>query len=194
MVRCCRDSGSLQSLFVKIYTRKGDDGSTGLFFGGRVTKDDTGPEAYGVVDEAVAALGTVRAAAPAPLAAAVLAVQRDLFVVAAELATGAEQRTRLMAGVSLTTQAMVESLEVRIDVLAADAAMPKEFVVPGGSAIAAALDVARTTVRRAERRVVSHMRAAGIEDSHVVPYLNRLADYLFALARSEEAIRESSKE
>ncbi len=179
---------------MRIYTRKGDDGSTGLFHGGRVNKDDTGPEAYGAVDEAVSALGAVRASTSDPLAAAILAVQRDLFVVAAELATGAEQRSKLIAGVSLTTAAMVASLEARIDDVVAGAALPTEFVVPGGSAVASGLDVARTTVRRAERRALSHMRAVGIEDSQVVPYLNRLADYLYALARSEEAAWDSSKE
>jgi len=179
---------------VKIYTRRGDDGSTGLFHGGRVSKDDAGPEAYGAVDEAVAALGVVRAAASEPLAAAVLAVQRDLFVVAAELATGADQRSKLVAEVSLTIAAMVESLETRIDQMIADTVLPTEFVVPGGSPVAAALDVARTTVRRAERRALSHMRAIEVGDSQVVPYLNRLADYLYVLARSEEVTWISSKE
>lgn len=179
---------------MKIYTRKGDDGSTGLFHGGRVAKDDTGPEAYGVVDEAVAALGVARAVAPERLATAILGVQRDLFVVAAELATGAGNRSKLIAGESLTTTAMVELLEDRIDEVESDAGMPKEFVVPGGSALAAALDVARTMVRRAERRAVSHRRVAGIADWQVVPYLNRLADYLYVLARAEEVTWASSKE
>lgn len=179
---------------MKIYTRRGDDGSTGLFHGGRVAKDDTGPEAYGVVDEAVSALGVARAAASGPLVAAILAVQRQLFAVAAELATGADNRSKLVSGESLTTAAMVASLEDRIDEVEVDTGLPTEFVVPGGSVVAAALDVARTTVRRAERRAVSHMRVIGVEDSHVVPYLNRLADYLFVLARSEEATWASSKE
>lgn len=179
---------------MKIYTRKGDDGSTGLFYGGRVGKDDTGPEAYGVVDEAVAALGVARALATEPVAGAILAVQRDLFVVGAELATGAANRSKLAAGNSLTTAAMVTALEERIDDVEAASGLPTEFVVPGGSSVAAALDVARTTVRRAERRAVSHMGAAGIDDSVVVPYLNRLADYLFILARSQETTWDSSKE
>ena len=99
---------------MKIYTRKGDDGSTGLFYGGRVAKDDSGPEAYGAVDEAVSALGAVRAIASEPLAEAVLAVQRDLFVAAAELATGADNRSKLVDGESRVSETMVTALEVRI--------------------------------------------------------------------------------
>ncbi len=176
----------LQSQVVKIYTRKGDDGSTGLFYGGRVAKDDSGPEAYGAVDEAVSALGVARAIASERLAEAVLAVQRDLFVAAAELATGADNRSKLADGESRVSEAMVTSLEVRIDQIEDRSGMPTEFVVPGGSVVAAALDVARTAIRRSERRAVSHLRATGITDSHVVPYLNRLADYLYMLARAEE--------
>lgn len=179
---------------MKIYTRKGDDGSTGLFYGGRVGKDSTGPEAYGAVDEAVSALGVARAAATESVASVVLAVQRDLFVVAAELATGADNRSKLVAEESLTTAAMVTALEARIDEVEAASGLPLEFVVPGGSTVAAALDLARTTVRRAERRAVTHLRAIGVEDAHVVPYLNRLADYLFILARSEETTWSPTKE
>lgn len=179
---------------MKIYTKRGDDGTTGLFYGGRVAKDDSGPEAYGAVDEAVSALGVVRAIAAPGLAETVLAVQRDLFVVAAELATGAENRDKLVAGESLTMPEMVAALEVRIDELEAAHGMPTEFVVPGGTPTAAALDVARTVVRRAERRAVTHIRIQGIAESEVVRYLNRLADYLYMLARSEESSWEPSKE
>lgn len=187
MDRCCREHTSLQSFAVKIYTGKGDDGSTGLFHGGRVAKDGSGPEAYGAVDEAVSALGAARALAAEPVAAAILAVQRDLFVVAAELATGTESRSKLVGGESRATDEMVASLEERIDAVVARAEMPGEFVVPGDSPLGGALDVARTVVRRAERRAVTHVRAEQVEDSRVVPYLNRLADYLYVLARSEES-------
>jgi cob(I)alamin adenosyltransferase len=179
---------------VKIYTRTGDDGSTGLFYGGRVSKDDTGPEAYGTVDEAVSALGAARAIARDHMADAILAVQRELFAVGAELATGAENRHKLKPGESLTTAGMVERLEQQIDEIEAESGLPTEFVVPGGNPLAAALDVARTVTRRAERRAVTHMRVAGIEDSHVVHYLNRLADYLYTLARAAEGDWVSSKE
>ena len=172
---------------MKIYTRRGDDGSTGLFHGGRVSKDDTGPEAYGTVDEAVSVLGIARAAASGVIAEAVLTAQRELFVVAAELATAPERRGMLEAGASLVTGEMVVRLEAAIDALVADRGMPTEFVVPGGTPVAAALDLARTVVRRAERRAVTHMQASGVSDSMVVPYLNRLADYLYMLARFAEA-------
>lgn len=179
---------------MKIYTRTGDDGSTGLFYGGRVSKDDTGPEAYGSVDEAVSALGVARALADGDVAEAILTVQRDLFAVGAELATAAENRAKLKPGQSLTTPAMVEALEDRIDAVEAESGLPTEFVVPGGTPLAAALDVARTVVRRAERRAVTHLRVAGIEGSHVVQYLNRLADYLYTLARAAEGDWVPSKE
>ncbi len=169
---------------MKIYTQKGDDGTTGLFGGGRVAKDHTGPEAYGAVDEAVSALGAARAVADEAVGVRILEVQRDLFVVGAELASS--RRKTLEAGVSRATAEMVEGLERAIDDLVEEVGLPAEFVVPGGSAVAAALDLARTIVRRAERRAVTHLRAQEIEGSEVVRYLNRLADYLFVLARATE--------
>ncbi|MFV9672368.1 MAG: cob(I)yrinic acid a,c-diamide adenosyltransferase [Acidimicrobiia bacterium] len=169
---------------MRIYTRRGDDGTTGLFHGGRVRKDSGGPEAYGTVDESVSALGVVRVQAEPDVAAAVLEVQRDLFVVAAELATDPDRRDLLEPGVSRVDSSMIGRLEKRIDRIDAEVGMPTEFVVPGGEPVAAALDVARTVVRRAERRAVSHL--AGESESLVVPYLNRLADYLYMLARAVE--------
>ena len=171
---------------MKIYTRGGDDGTTGLLFGGRVGKHESGPEACGAVDEAVSVLGLARAAASGPAAASILEVQRDLFVVGAELATAPGKRSRLQPGVSLVTAAMVQRLEAAIDALDAEVGMPTGFVVPGGTPAAAALDQARAVVRRAERRAVAHLRAAGIEGSQVVPYLNRLGDYLYLSARAAE--------
>lgn len=171
---------------MKIYTRRGDDGTTGLFHGGRIGKDGPGPEAYGTVDEAVAALGVARAAADPDLAAEILRIQRQLFVVAAELATAPESRGKLEDEVSRVTPAMVERLEGDIDRVVAEVGSPTEFIVPGGSSVAAAIDVARTIVRRAERRTVTLIGAESIEGGNVVPYLNRLADYLFMLARAAE--------
>ena len=171
---------------MRIYTRGGDDGTTGLLFGGRVGKDQSGPEACGAVDEAVSVLGLARVAAVGPAAESILEVQRDLFVVGAELATPPAKRSRLQPGVSLVTAAMVARLEAAIDVLDAEVGMPTGFVVPGGTPAAAALDQARSVVRRAERRAVAHLRGAGIEGSQVVPYLNRLGDYLYVLARAAE--------
>lgn len=169
-----------------IYTRKGDDGTTGLFYGGRVSKASDGPEAYGTVDEAVAALGTARAMLTGDVADAVLARQRELFVVGAELATAPANRHKLEPEKSRTSAAMVDRLEAGIDAIVGASGLPGEFVVPGEDGAAAALDVARTIVRRAERRAVSLADAGDLEDSEIVRYLNRLADYLYVLARSVE--------
>ena len=169
---------------MRIYTRRGDDGTTGLFHGGRVAKNSGGPEAYGTVDEAVSFLGIARAEGDAETAGAILEVQRDLFVVAAELATGPANRDRLEPGVSCVEASMIERVEDRIDEIETRVGMPTEFVVPGGDPVAASIDVARTVVRRAERAAVGHL--VDCPESLVVPYLNRLADYLYMLARAVE--------
>lgn len=180
---------------MKIYTKKGDDGSTGLFYGGRVRKDEIGPEAYGTVDEAVAALGVARSAATGSLTDDLLAVQRQLFVVAAELATDPSNRHKLEAGVSLVTAEMVTALEEKIDAVVDSVGMPDSFVVPGQSPLPAHLDLARAIIRRAERRAVTYAAQGNLEGSHVVPYLNRLADYVYMLVRaSEEAWQPSRQE
>lgn len=170
-----------------IYTKKGDDGTTGLFYGGRVWKDDPAPEAYGSVDEAVAVLATARAVADDDLAGVLLQVQRELFVVAAELATAPENRHKLEPGVSRVTEEMVLRLETRIDEIVADIGQPTEFIVPGDNPLSAALDHARTVVRRAERRCLTYARSGGLEDSEVIRYLNRLADYVYTLVRATES-------
>ncbi len=169
---------------MKIYTRTGDEGKTGLLYGGRVWKDDPGPEAYGAVDEAVSALGVARAVASEDLADEILALERELFVVGAELATSSDNRSKLEAGVSLTTPAMVERLEALIDATVEAHPLPQEFVVPGENPAEAALEVARATVRRAERRVTTLTRAGSLHGSVVPIYLNRLADLLYVLART----------
>jgi cob(I)alamin adenosyltransferase len=171
---------------LRIYTKKGDDGTTGLFYGGRVRKDESGPEAYGTVDEAVAALGVARAEADPKLGERLLSVQRDLFVVAAELATAPANRSKLEPGVSLVTPEMVARLEAAIDGVVDEVGLPDSFVVPGQSRLAALLDQARAVIRRAERRAVTHAAAGGLPDSQVVHYLNRLADYVYVLVRATE--------
>lgn len=172
----------------RIYTRRGDTGTTGLLFGGdRVSKSSLRTEAYGTTDEAVSALGLARAGmAPGSLADLVLRLQRELFVVGAELATHADRRGRLKPGESLVTAEMVAALEGEIDGLEAEHPMPAEFVVPGESPAGAALDLARTTVRRAERRAVALAEAGELPGSQAVPYLNRLADLLFVAARAAD--------
>jgi cob(I)alamin adenosyltransferase len=165
---------------LKIYTRKGDDGTTGLWYGGRVQKFDPRPEAYGSVDEAAAALGMCRAVAePGELYDDILRLQKELFVAGAELATAPEAADRLEPGVSKVTAAMVERLESDIDRYMDRVELPPKFVIPGGTELSARLDVARTAVRRAERRV----SALGLDDGTVLTYINRLSDALFAMAR-----------
>jgi cob(I)alamin adenosyltransferase len=170
---------------VKIYTRKGDDGTTGLWYGGRVPKHDGRPEAYGSVDEAASALGLARAAADrdGELYADILRVQNELFIAGAELATAPEAAGRLEAGVSKVTPAMVDRLEADIDRYMDRVELPPKFVIPGGSELSARLDVARAAVRRAERRVAALKDAGELADEAVVTYLNRLSDALFAMAR-----------
>ena len=138
---------------MKVYTRRGDDGTTGLLYGGRVAKDSPAPTAYGSVDEAQA-----------------------------ELATNPERRRRGKPGQSLVTAEMVTTLEERIDEVMSRFDPPTDFVVPGANPVCAALDVARTVVRRAERAAMS----TAAEGSQVLPYLNRCSDLLWALARWQE--------
>jgi len=170
---------------VKIYTRKGDDGTTGLWYGGRVPKSDLRPEAYGALDEAAAALGLCRAGAhdDAELHADILRLQNELFVAGAELATAPEAAERLEPGVSKVTAEMVDRLESDIDRYMERVDLPPKFVIPGGTELSARLDVARTAVRRAERRVVDIQRAGDLADATILRFLNRASDALFAMAR-----------
>jgi len=169
---------------LKIYTRKGDDGTTGLLYGGRVRKDSPAIEANGTVDEAQAALGLARAEAEpgSELDGLVIAIQRDLYVLMAELATAPANRSKLVAGQTLVSVAMVNRLEERIDDLTDRFPPVTEFVLPGHDRVSAALDVARTVVRRGERQAL----ALPLADSQVGPYLNRLSDLLWTMARWQE--------
>ena len=168
----------------RIYTKTGDDGTTGLLYGGRISKDDLLTEAYGTTDEAVAALGLARAlASDEGMQTDLLALQRELFVVGADLATNPEERKKLEPEVSLVTQTMVKRLEQRIDDLVEQRPLPQEFIVPGANPASAAIDLARSIVRRAERGVVALERAEREVNPEVRRYLNRLSDLLFVLAR-----------
>lgn len=167
----------------KIYTKAGDDGTTGLFYGGRVAKDDELPAAYGTVDEAQAVLGLARAHADGAVDQLLVPIMQDLWVLMAELATLPANRSKLEPGATAVTAAMVERLEHRIDELDTRFEPPTEFVVPGGNVVAAWLDLGRTVVRRAERLSIS----AGPTPSFVVAYLNRLSDLLWTMARWQES-------
>jgi cob(I)alamin adenosyltransferase len=181
-----------------VATGKGDDGTTGLLFGGRISKDDARAEAYGTIDEAVACLGLARAEVgamreagrlPAPLSDmpdTILALQRDLFVAGAELATNPDAWDRLRDGETRVDEPML----VRLEELLADAEavvrMPREFIIPGADRLSAALELSRTVVRRAERRVIALDRERLVPGAWLMPYLNRLADLLWVLARLAE--------
>jgi cob(I)alamin adenosyltransferase len=186
---------------MRIYTKRGDDGTTGLLFGGRVPKDAAVIEANGAVDEAQACLGLARAelagagigaggsvadrgrsdraASGEALEELLVGVERDLYVLMAEVACAPGRRDRLEPGRTAVSAEMVDRLERAIDRAMEAFEMPKEFVVPGQTRLGGLLDVARTVVRRAERRCVGVVPS----DSLVVPYLNRLSDLCWALAR-----------
>lgn len=177
-----------------VATGAGDDGTTGLLYGGRVPKDSLAVEAYGTIDETVAALGVVRAeladlspAVLADLPVLVLRLQRELFVAGAELATGADAVDRLQDGVTRVDESMVLAVEADLATWEARVTMPREFIAPGATRLSAALEVARVTARRAERRVVALARAGHPVGPWVVPWVNRVADLLWVLARAAEA-------
>jgi cob(I)alamin adenosyltransferase len=182
-----------------VATRRGDDGTTGLLFGGeRVPKDDPRTEAFGAIDEAVAGLGVVRAEliqmelrgglprVLAGLAEVVLRIQRELFVAAAELATAPGATDRQRPGETRVSADMVDGLDTILAETEAHVQMPHEFVVPGETRLSAEIELARTLVRRAERRAVSVRRAEPLAGDQLVPYLNRLADLLWVFARAAE--------
>jgi cob(I)alamin adenosyltransferase len=168
---------------MKIYTKTGDSGDTGLFGGGRVSKNHPRVEAYGDVDELNATLGAVRAAEPMPRIDEVLVpVQRDLFAIGALLATPDRDTMRQHLEKARVDDSRIAELERAIDDGDAELEPLRSFIVPGGTPKAAALHVARTVCRRAERRVVELSRETEIPQV-VVIYLNRLSDLLFTLAR-----------
>ena len=166
---------------MKIYTRNGDDGSTGLFGGERVSKHHLRVRAYGAVDETNSAVGLARAATEDPSFTGPLAdVQHRLFDIGADLATPGDSQHRKKLP-QITTDHL-EEMEAVIDAALEEVPPLKKFVLPGGSELAARLHMARTICRRAERGCVGLAGQEPIGDQ-VVPYLNRLSDMLFALAR-----------
>jgi cob(I)alamin adenosyltransferase len=170
----------------RIYTKKGDDGTTSLWYGGRVPKSDARTEAYGAIDEAGSALGVARSICGPDddeVARDILRVQKELFVAGAELATAPEAGERLEDGVSRITDDMVDALDAVIDGYMDRVSLPPKFVIPGGAALSAQLDVARAVLRRAERRVVALQHEQGLASDVVLRYLNRASDLVYAMAR-----------
>ncbi|HEY0317261.1 MAG TPA: cob(I)yrinic acid a,c-diamide adenosyltransferase [Solirubrobacterales bacterium] len=171
---------------VKIYTKKGDDGTTSLWYGGRVPKHHGRTEAYGSLDEACSLLGMARALCGSEhgeLAADILRLQDDLFVAGAELATAPEACERLEDGVSRTTEEMVSELERLIDRYMSEVQLPPKFVIPGGNPLSAQLDVARTVIRRAERHISALNEAGELSGETVIHFVNRASDLAYAMAR-----------
>jgi len=167
---------------VKIYTKTGDDGTTGLLYGGRVAKNDLRPTAYGDVDEAQAAIGLARAAADQEVGEILLVIESELWIVMAELACSPDQMSKLTEAGNRISSSQVKNLEDLIDQITEKYEQPTEFVLPGGSEVSARLDLARAITRRAERVVLPVVE----EDSQILPYLNRLADLLWVMARWQE--------
>ncbi len=184
----------------KVASGKGDEGTTGLLFGGnRISKDDVRTEAYGTVDEATAALGMARAeliglggAGIAALDETILSIQRDLFVVGAELATNPDAWSRLEDGRTKVSPKMLARINALLAATEAAIVFPKDFVIPGSSKASSAIELARTIIRRAERWCVTLGREGLLPGDHLLAYLNRLADLLWLLARQAETLEASA--
>jgi cob(I)alamin adenosyltransferase len=174
----------------RIYTKKGDDGTTSLWYGGRVLKSNLRTDAYGPLDEAASVLGVARSLAVAAeqdeLAADILSLQNELFVAGAELATAPEAAERLEDGVSRVTGEMADSLDAEIDRYLEGVELAPQFTIPGGTQISAQLDVARAVLRRAERRVVVLKESGELASDAILRFLNRASDLLFAMARATD--------
>jgi cob(I)alamin adenosyltransferase len=168
---------------VKIYTKTGDKGDTGLFGGGRVPKDHPRVSAYGEVDELNSFLGLARATEPLPrIDEILLAIQRDLLAIGALLATPNREKMREHLLKARVDDTRIHELEQAIDAADLELEPLKAFIIPGGSSKGAMLHVCRTVCRRAERAVVAMAETESIPDIAIV-YLNRLSDLLFTLAR-----------
>ena len=173
---------------MSIVTKGGDRGETSLLYGGRVPKDDLHTEAYGALDEAISAMGLARSLCVHPeVVSTLLDLERECFTVGSELATASADRSKLLQHFPPLGAEAADRLEALVHELEQTVGLPPGFILPGGTPGAAAIDLARTLARRAERRAVALMRAGELANQEVVRYLNRLSDLLFMLARQEEA-------
>ncbi|MBO19913.1 MAG: ATP:cob(I)alamin adenosyltransferase [Chloroflexi bacterium] len=171
----------------RVYTKFGDTGETSLLYGGRVSKNSPNTEAYGITDEAVSAMGMARAFTSDQRVNDLLReLQRELFTIAAELATDPDKYELFQQHFQPVTEEMVAHLEEAIDTLEQDFTMPTVFILPGGSPASAAIDLARCIIRTAERRVVAMAEQDLLTNGLIMTYLNRLGDLLFVLARYED--------
>jgi cob(I)alamin adenosyltransferase len=180
-------SSSESSHRKKVYTKYGDKGETSLLYGGRVSKNNVHTEAYGITDEAVSAMGLGRSLSDDQKVKDILRdLQRELFTIAAELATDPDKYELFHQHFKPVTQEMVDNLETIIDSLEEEFTMPQVFVLPGGSPASSAIDMGRTIIRTSERRVVALAEAGQLTNELILTYLNRLGDLLFVLARYED--------
>ena len=180
-------TSSSSSYRKRIYTKFGDQGETSLLYGGRVSKNNPHTEAYGITDEAVSAMGLARATSEDPRVKDVLRdIQKELFTIAAELATEPDKYELYQQHFQPVTPEMIDNLEATIDSLEADVKMPNVFILPGGSPASAAIDLARCLIRTAERRVVALKEVGGLTNDLITNYLNRAGDLLFVLARYQD--------
>ncbi len=178
------DNGKSANKSAKITTKTGDNGTTGLLFGGRVLKSDARVEAFGTIDEAVSSLGFARALISDPKVKSIVeTLQRDLFIVAAELATLEPNRDQLIETNNVVNESMVQRVEELIDSLKENLNLPNAFVVPGDSPESSAIDVSRTLIRKAERRVVALYENKHVQNRDLLRYLNRASDLAYVIGR-----------
>jgi cob(I)alamin adenosyltransferase len=173
---------------VKTFNKKGDGGETSLLYGARTAKSDPRCEAYGTVDETVSLLGLAKNFCQPEVRDIVTSLQRDLFVIGAELATPLQDYNDLAARGKTVKPEMVQRLEDLIDEFEAKVDMPREFIIPGACVSSATLDIARAVLRRAERRTVTLKNEGQLANEKVLEYLNRLADLIFTMARYQEKV------
>ena len=171
----------------KIYTKMGDDGETNLLYGSKVSKNDPRCEAYGATDEVVSALGLARALCDDETVKEILLnLQHEMFIVGAELATDKSKYQYLENNLSTVTDDMVFGIERRIDEINGSIQLPNAFIIPGASKGSGAVDLARSQLRTAERRIVSLKQQGLLVNPVVLKYVNRVSDLLFVLARYED--------
>jgi cob(I)alamin adenosyltransferase len=173
---------------MKTFNKKGDGGETSLLYGTRTAKSDPRCEAYGTVDETVSLLGLAKNFCQPEVRDIVTTLQRELFVIGAELATPLQRYHDLSTKGKTVKPEMLQKLEDLIDEFEAKVDMPREFVIPGACVSSATLDIARAVIRRAERRAVTLKNEGQLTNEKVLEYLNRLADLIFTLARYQEKV------
>lgn len=169
---------------MRLFNKKGDSGTTSLLYGSRVSKSDPRPETYGTLDEANSTLGFAKALSGNERMKKIIhKIQEDLFVIGGELATDPENYEKLQGKI---TEKDVQALQDLIEELESEVTLPKSFIIPGSSPVSAVLDMARTIVRRGERRAVRLKEDNILINDMILAYLNRSADLLFILARHED--------